>query len=88
MGAMVIAQRSAGIDPWASGLGLVIAINLLFTFSVPGISIGGHIGGLVGGLIAGWLLHEGPRVLGSDTAATSAVVALGAAAFAGCLLVA
>jgi membrane associated rhomboid family serine protease len=24
-------------------------VNLLFTFAIPGISIGGHIGGLIGG---------------------------------------
>ena len=36
---------------WVFGgqaLGLVV-INLLFTFAIPGFSIGGHIGGLVGG---------------------------------------
>jgi membrane associated rhomboid family serine protease len=88
LGAMVIAQRSAGIDPWASGLGLIIGVNLLFTFSVPGISIGGHLGGLIGGLVAGWLLLEGgPRLLGSETAATVAVSALGVAALVTCLLV-
>jgi membrane associated rhomboid family serine protease len=30
----------------------LIAINLLFTFSIPGISIGGHLGGLAGGILA------------------------------------
>jgi membrane associated rhomboid family serine protease len=87
LGAMVIFQRRAGIDPWASGLGLVIAINLLLTFSIPGISIGGHIGGLIGGIVAGWLLLEGPRAMGSETAAIGTVVALGAGAFVACLLV-
>jgi membrane associated rhomboid family serine protease len=36
---------------WVFGgqaMGLVV-INLLFTFAIPGISIGGHIGGLIGG---------------------------------------
>jgi len=36
---------------WVFGgqaMGLVV-INLLFTFLIPGVSIGGHIGGLVGG---------------------------------------
>jgi membrane associated rhomboid family serine protease len=87
LGAMVIAQRRAGIDPWASGLGLVIGINLLLTFTIPGISIGGHIGGLVGGFVAGWVQLEGAKAFGSEAAATGAVVALGAAAFVGCLVV-
>jgi membrane associated rhomboid family serine protease len=29
----------------------VIALNIVFTFAVPGISIGGHIGGLIGGAL-------------------------------------
>jgi membrane associated rhomboid family serine protease len=36
---------------WVFGgqaLGLVV-VNLLFTFAIPGISIGGHLGGLIGG---------------------------------------
>jgi hypothetical protein len=30
----------------------LIAVNLAFSFAVPGVSIGGHIGGLVGGILA------------------------------------
>lgn len=89
MGALVIAQRSRGIDPFSSGVGGIIAINLLITFTIPGISIGGHVGGLVGGLVCGWvLLDAGPRAFRQPWAPTAAVVALGVAAFAGCLVVA
>ena len=36
----------------------VIIINLVFTLSVPGISIAGHLGGLVvGGLVGGGLAY-------------------------------
>ncbi len=31
---------------------LLIGVNLLFTFRVPGISVGGHLGGLAGGILA------------------------------------
>ena len=31
-------------------------INLVLTFTIPGISIGGHIGGIVGGALAGWVV--------------------------------
>jgi len=58
MGALLLGQRAAGIDLRSSGiLGLVVA-NLIFTFVVPGIAIGGHLGGLAGGLLAGAVLFR------------------------------
>lgn len=55
MGAVFVLQRRIGVDPWKSGIGGLLVINLLFTFLAPGISVGGHLGGLVGGAAAGWL---------------------------------
>lgn len=80
MGALFVAYRARGINPWATGIGPTIAINLLFTFTIPGISIGGHVGGLLGGLASAWLLVEGSRTMGTRQA-LGAVVALGVAAF-------
>ena len=50
-GAAVVLERQ-GITIFGSWLYTVIIINLVFTFGVSGISIGGHIGGLVGGILA------------------------------------
>ena len=62
MGAIFVAQRAQGIPFGRSPLLPVLILNLVFTFGVPGISIGGHIGGLVGGAAAGWLVLDfGPR---------------------------
>lgn len=58
MGAALVAARSRGINPWESGIGGLLVLNLIITFAVPGIAKGGHIGGLVGGLIVGFLLIE------------------------------
>jgi membrane associated rhomboid family serine protease len=44
-----------------SGVVPLIIINLIFTFSVPGISIAGHVGGLVTGLVAGFAVAYAPR---------------------------
>ena len=37
------------MDELASQIGFFVVINLVFTFSVPRVSIGGHIGGLLAG---------------------------------------
>ena len=58
VGAAVVLQRRMGIDPWRSGIAGLIAINLLLTFAIPGISIGGHIGGLIGGALAAFVVLE------------------------------
>jgi membrane associated rhomboid family serine protease len=57
-GALLVVARSRGIPIWQSGLGFVLVLNLLFSVTFRGISIGGHLGGLVGGLITGWLVVE------------------------------
>ncbi len=61
MGAAVVVMRNRGVNPMESGLGLWIGLNLLITFTIPDISIGGHIGGLVGGALAAFILFDLPR---------------------------
>jgi membrane associated rhomboid family serine protease len=80
MGAAFVMQRARGIDPMQSGIGPVILFNLVLSFVIPNISIGGHIGGLVGGAAAGfamdWLAGRRPGI----AAQIAACVAIGAAA--------
>lgn len=52
MGAAMVLLRRAGIDPWRTSIGSLVLLNLVLTFVIPGISIGGHVGGLLGGAAA------------------------------------
>jgi membrane associated rhomboid family serine protease len=42
-----------GVNPFTTGIGTTLILNLFITFAIPGISIGGHIGGAVAGAICG-----------------------------------
>jgi membrane associated rhomboid family serine protease len=90
MAAAFLIARHRGLDELASQIGLFVVLNLVFTFSVPNISIGGHLGGLVGGGLAALLingLHGSRR--GNATALESAgLLALCAVAVAGSVLAA
>lgn len=56
LGALMVVSHFRGISIWQNGLGLTLVINVVFSLTLPGISIGGHIGGFVGGAICGWLV--------------------------------
>ena len=89
MGAAVVIMRNRGIDPMESGLGLWIGLNLLITFTIPGISIGGHIGGLLGGALVAAVLYDGvQRLKIPQSAATLIAGAIGVLSVAGALAVA
>jgi membrane associated rhomboid family serine protease len=88
-GVAVAYQRSRGISIWQSGLGMILILNLVFTFGVSGISIGGHIGGLIGGYLCGVILYElTPRMRTHPAVPTVLCGALGVACFVASLVVA
>ena len=89
MGAAVAAMRSRGINVMATGLGATIMLNLLITFTIPGISIGGHVGGLVGGFVAGWIFVDAPADFRRNPVLPiAAAVGLATVLFGACLVVA
>jgi membrane associated rhomboid family serine protease len=57
MGGAFVLMRKRGINPFETGLGLLLVINILLSFR-PGISLGGHIGGLVAGALATLVILE------------------------------
>jgi len=60
-GATFMIARGRGMNTIAREIGVILGINLLITFAIPGISIGGHLGGLVGGVLCGMLIVAGER---------------------------
>lgn len=57
-GALIVVAYHRGIPIWQSGLGFVLVLNLLFSVTFSGISIGGHLGGLVAGLLCGEMIVQ------------------------------
>jgi membrane associated rhomboid family serine protease len=88
MGAAFVIQHARGMDPWRSGLGAVIALNLVLSFLIPNVSIGAHIGGLVAGALIGLALERLPAVQRSQSLAVAGCVLLAAVAVVGAIAVA
>jgi len=60
MGATAISMHRRGINIFQTGIGATLMINLLLTFTIPGISIGGHVAGIVAGIICGSVMLAPP----------------------------
>jgi membrane associated rhomboid family serine protease len=91
MAAVVVIARGRGMEQIASQFGLFIVLNLVLTFSISGISIGGHIGGLIGGFVAAALVLFVERQMSGRVGfgfELTGIVLIIAATFAGALVVA
>ena len=76
--AAAIGLHQRGINVWQSGVGGLIVVNLVLTFVVPGISIGGHVGGMVGGFLVGAFMLRMPTTRRSviDGALVAAIISV------------
>ena len=88
LGALIVVAYYRGISIWQSGLGLTLVINIVFSLSVHGISIGGHLGGVVGGAICGWLIVQLSERRRMQAVAIAACLVVAAISVAGALAVA
>lgn len=94
MGMALVAARSRRITEAFQQIGILVVINLVFTFGYAGISKGAHLGGLIGGALCGLVIFEfgekrgligsGPR----STAGTVFAATLGALLYVAAVLVA
>ena len=58
MAAIFVLQRQRGMSIVGGDAGIWLGINLVITFTLPGISIGGHLGGIVGGAATAFALSS------------------------------
>jgi membrane associated rhomboid family serine protease len=84
LGAGLVMERQRDYVFGGSALGIIV-INLVLTFSIPNISIGGHIGGLIGGAACAVAMTRFGRV--GAAYGRSGVVGIGAMLLVGVLSV-
>jgi membrane associated rhomboid family serine protease len=84
MGAAAVEMRARQIPVLQSWVGGLILINLIFSFTISGISWGGHVGGLIGGTVTALALQLGERYR-AQALALASCGAIAVAAVAGCV---
>jgi membrane associated rhomboid family serine protease len=88
MAAAFVMQHARGINPWQSGIGPIILLNLALGFIIPNVSIGGHIGGLVGGALVALAFERLPAVRRSSAAMLGSCALIAVVAVVGAIAVA
>ncbi|HEX7625707.1 MAG TPA: rhomboid family intramembrane serine protease [Gaiellaceae bacterium] len=75
LGALFILERRRHIATGGQVAGLIV-LNLIFTFAISNISVGGHIGGLIGGVILMYLLLQFRRSAAYSIASTAGLIVI------------
>lgn len=79
MGLAAVGYQQRGINPLTTSIGTLLLLNLLITFVVPGISIGGHLGGATAGALCALLVLSPRRQRRSGHVFDAAIVTLAVA---------
>jgi len=66
-----------GLNPFTTGIGTALILNLFITFAIPGISIGGHLGGAIAGAICGAVMLAPAYRRGPDWTVWATPLAVG-----------
>jgi membrane associated rhomboid family serine protease len=83
MTAAAVGLHRRGVNVFSTGIGMTLGLNLVLTFTISGISIGGHIGGMMAGAICGWVMlapswKPSPKwMIWAAPAAVTAIAVLG-----------
>ena len=56
MAAAAVGLHRQGVNVFTTGIGTTLLLNIVLTFTIPGISIGGHVGGALAGAVCGFLM--------------------------------
>jgi membrane associated rhomboid family serine protease len=75
LGGLFVLERRGHIASGGQIAGLIV-LNLVFTFALSNISVGGHVGGLIGGVILMFFLLQFRRSALASIGVTAAVVAV------------
>jgi len=79
MAAAAIGMHRRGINIFRTGIGTILVLNLVLTFTIPNISVGGHVGGAIAGAICGFVIlapHHAALPAWASYAAPIAIIAV------------
>ena len=86
MSAAAVGLWRRGVNPFSTGIGTTLLLNLFLTFFIGGISIGGHIGGAIAGALCALVMLAPSYRPMPNWATYAAPVAVAVVAIAGSVL--
>jgi membrane associated rhomboid family serine protease len=87
MAAAAVGLHRRGVNIFQTGIGTVLILNLVITFTIPNISVGGHLGGAIAGAMTGFVVLAPPYNTLPKWASYAAPVAVMVVAVIGSLVV-